>query len=41
MDHMIEGALYNIIEYLCSFLLKEVIPYEGKYNDATSILGRT
>jgi hypothetical protein len=37
---MNEGALYNIIEDLCTFILKEVIPVEGKYHDATSTLAR-
>jgi hypothetical protein len=37
---MTEGALYNIIEDLCSFILKEVIPCEEKYHDITSILVR-
>jgi hypothetical protein len=35
---MTERALYNIVEDLCSFILKEVIPCEGKYHDATSVL---
>jgi hypothetical protein len=38
--HMTEGALYSIIEDLCTFLLKEVIPCEGKYHDATGTLAR-
>jgi hypothetical protein len=37
---MIEGALYGIIEDLHTFILKEVIPVEGKYHDATSTLDR-
>jgi hypothetical protein len=37
---MTEDALYNIVEDLCTFLLKEVIPCEGKYRDATSVLAR-
>jgi hypothetical protein len=35
-----EGALYGIIEDLCIFILKEVIPAEGKYHDAFSTLAR-
>jgi hypothetical protein len=35
---MTERALYNIVDDLCSFILKEVIPYERKYHDATSVL---
>jgi hypothetical protein len=38
MDHMAEGALYNIIEDICSFLLRKVILCEGKYHNAMSIL---
>jgi hypothetical protein len=37
---MTEGALYNIIEDMCSFILKGVIPCEGNYHDPTSILAR-
>jgi hypothetical protein len=37
---MTENALYNIIEDICSIILKEVIPCEGKYHDATSVLAR-
>jgi hypothetical protein len=37
---MTQATLYNIVEDLCSFILKEVIQYEGKYHDATSILAR-
>jgi hypothetical protein len=37
---MTEGALYNIIEDMCSFILKEVIPCEGKYHDAISTLAK-
>jgi hypothetical protein len=37
---MTEGALYGIIEDLCTFILKEMIPVEGKYHDDTSILAR-
>jgi hypothetical protein len=37
---MIERALYNIVEDLCLFILKEVIPCDGKYHDATSVLAR-
>jgi hypothetical protein len=35
---MTEGALYGIVEDLFTFILKEVIPAEGKYHDASSIL---
>lgn len=37
VDHITQGALYNIVEDLCSFILNEVIPYEGKYRDTTSV----
>jgi hypothetical protein len=37
---MIEGALYDIIEDLCAFIMKDVIPIKGKYHDATSTLAR-
>jgi hypothetical protein len=37
---MTEGALYGIIEDLCTFILKEVISVEGKYHDATGTLVR-
>ena len=37
---MTEGALSNIVEDLCTFLVKEVIPCDGKYHDATSVLAR-
>jgi hypothetical protein len=37
---MTEGALYNITKDMCSFILKEVIPCEGKYHDATSVIAR-
>jgi hypothetical protein len=33
-----EAALYGIVEDLCTFILKEVIPAEGKYHDAFSTL---
>jgi hypothetical protein len=33
-----EGALYGIVEDLCTFILKEIIPAEGKYLDASSTL---
>jgi hypothetical protein len=33
-----EGALYGIVEDLCIFILKEVIPAEGKYHDASGTL---
>jgi hypothetical protein len=35
---LIEGVLYGIVEDLCTFILKEVIPGEGKYHDASSTL---
>jgi hypothetical protein len=38
---MMEGALYGIIEDLCRFILKEVIPVEGKYHDADGTLDRS
>jgi hypothetical protein len=37
---MTESALYNIIEEMCSFILKEIIPCSEKYHDATGILAR-
>jgi hypothetical protein len=37
---MIEGALYGIIEDLCTFILKEIISIEGKYRDAIGTLVR-
>jgi hypothetical protein len=37
---MTQGALYNIIKDLCSFVLKEVIPCKGKYHDAANVLAR-
>jgi hypothetical protein len=37
---MTESALYNIIEGMCSFILKEVILCEGKYHDPTSVIPR-
>jgi hypothetical protein len=40
MENMIEGTLYNIIEDLCTFILREVILVEGKYHDAISTLAR-
>ena len=39
VERMTKTALYNIVEDLCSFILKEVIPNEGKYHDSTSALG--
>jgi hypothetical protein len=35
---MTEGALYGIVEDLCTFILKEVIPVEGKYHDTIDTL---
>jgi len=35
---MTKSVLYNIVEDLCSFILKEVILCEGKYHDATSVV---
>jgi hypothetical protein len=37
-ENLTEGALYGIVEDLCTFILKEVIPAEGKYHDASSTL---
>jgi hypothetical protein len=37
---MTKGALYNIIEDLCTFIMREVIPIEGKYQKATGTLAR-
>jgi hypothetical protein len=37
---MTEGALCSIIEEICTFLLREVIPLEGKYHDGTNTLAR-
>jgi hypothetical protein len=37
---MTEGALYGIIEDLCTLIMKVVILVEGKYYDATSTLAR-
>jgi hypothetical protein len=39
-EHMTECALCNIIEGLCTFILREVIPCDGKYHDATGTLVR-
>ena len=36
--NLTEGELYGIVEDLCTFILKEVIPAEGKYHDASSTL---
>jgi hypothetical protein len=38
---MAEGALYIIIEYLCTFIMREVIPIEEKYHDYTGTLARS
>jgi hypothetical protein len=38
--NMTKGALYNIIEDLCTFIMREVIPVEGKCHDATCTLAR-
>jgi hypothetical protein len=38
---MTQGALYGIIKDLCPLIMKEVIPLEGKYHDATSTLARS
>jgi hypothetical protein len=35
-----EGALYGLIEDLCTFIMKEVISVNGKYHNATSTLAR-
>jgi hypothetical protein len=37
-ENLTEVALYGIVEDLCTFILKEVIPAEGKYHDASSTL---
>jgi len=37
---MTQSALYNIVEDLRIFILKEVIPCDEKYYNATSILAR-
>jgi hypothetical protein len=38
LENLTKGALYGIVEDLCTFILKEVIPTEGKYHDASNIL---
>jgi hypothetical protein len=40
MENVIEGALYNIIEDLCAFIMREVTLVEGKYHDGTCTLAR-
>ena len=37
---MDERALDNIVEDICSFIMKHVIPREGKYHDDESQLSR-
>jgi len=37
---MDERALDNIVVDICSFLMKHVIPQEGKYHDEESQLSR-
>jgi hypothetical protein len=37
-ENLTEAALHGIVEDLCTFILKEVIPAEGKYHDASSTL---
>jgi hypothetical protein len=37
-ERMDECALDNIVEDICSFLMKHVIPREGKYHDDESQL---
>jgi hypothetical protein len=37
---MTKGALCSVIEDLYTFLLREVIPVERKYHDATGTLAR-
>jgi len=37
---MTQVVLYNIVEDLCTFLLREVIPTKGKYHDPTSTLAK-
>jgi hypothetical protein len=38
--NLTKDALYIIVEDLCIFILKEVIPVEGKYQDPTGTLVR-
>jgi hypothetical protein len=33
-----EKTLYEMVEDVCTFLLKHVIPHEGKYHDHTSTI---
>jgi len=35
--HITEKALYNIVEDVCTFILKYVIPCEGKYHDVEGV----
>jgi len=35
-----EATLYNIVEDLCKFILREVVPSKGKYHDRTSTLAK-
>jgi len=37
---MDKRALDNIVEDICSFLMKHVIPHKGKYHDDESQLSR-
>jgi hypothetical protein len=38
LENLTEAVLYGIVEDLCTFILKKVIPAEGKYHDASSTL---
>jgi hypothetical protein len=38
---MTEGVLCGIIEDLCTFIMREVILFEGKYHDATGTLAKS
>jgi hypothetical protein len=38
--NLTEGALYGIIEDLCTFIMKEVLSVNGKYHNATGTLAR-
>jgi hypothetical protein len=40
VERMNERALEHIFEHLCLFLLKHVIPHEGKYHDHDSPLSK-
>jgi hypothetical protein len=40
LENLTEGALYGIIEDICTFIMKEAIPVEGKYHNATDTIAR-